>query len=88
MRLVAAPCPKTFFRSAFVEPHSFGTCAFEDASSLMGPYAGVNGGLPMPIMLEFVEAAEDGRNDFAIRGEGMGGAAAMSMLPDLDVMYP
>jgi hypothetical protein len=87
VRLVAAPCPKTFFRSAFVEPHSFGTCAFEDASSLMGPYTGVSGGLPMPITLEFVEAADEGRDDFAIRGEGMGGAAAMSMLPDLDVMY-
>ena len=53
----------------------------------MGPYTGVNRGLPMPITLEFVEAAEDGRDDFAIRGEGMGGAAAMSMLPDLYVMY-
>ena len=41
----------------------------------------------MPITLEFVEAAEDGRDDFAIRGEGMGGAAAMSMIPDLYVMY-
>ena len=54
-------------------------CVFENASSsLTGPYTGVIGGLPMPFTLEFVEAAEDGRDDFAIRGEGMGGSAAMS----------
>ena len=54
----------------------------------MGPSTAVNGGLQMPITLEFVEADEDGRDDSAIRGEGMGAAAPMSMLPDLDVMYP